>query len=470
MPPFLYFIEMRRAAESHFKEWFDKQNRKPLIIRGARQVGKSTLVRQFAKSNNLTLYEVNLERHPELHVVFKTMDVNLIIREIEIIVHKGSVSDPNALLFIDEIQAIPDAIAALRYFYEEKPNLPVIAAGSLLEFTLASHSFSMPVGRIEYYYLGPMSFSEFLYANGNENLEKYISNCKSIADYSTVAHQNLSAQLRDYIFVGGMPEAVNDFTQNHNFKAVNEIHYSIINTYRDDFAKYADKNHLKYLQRVFDYVPSGIGRKMTYSQVNKEWKTKDIRNAVDLLAQAGVIHKIHHVSGAGVPLAATVNDSIYKPLFLDIGLVNTVLGAFPITMPQYESQKLVNEGPIAEQFIGQHLLYASGFHSKPAQYYWLREGKSENAEVDYLIQAERMVIPIEVKAGSSGTLRSLHQFCAAYSTPVAIRFDLNPPTIQKIEQTIPISSGNKKITYLLLSLPLYLVEQTQELVRNYLEM
>jgi uncharacterized protein len=460
---------MKRFAEDFITTWLRKPGRKPLIIRGARQVGKSTLVRQAAKANDLLLYEINLERHPELHVVFNTMDPGRILREIELVVRKGPIDSARAILFLDEIQAVPQAIAALRYFFEELPDLRVVAAGSLLEFTLSEHTFSMPVGRVEYYHLGPMSFGEFLVAQAQETLEKYLQEYRSVSDFSPAAHDSLLPLLRDFLFTGGMPEAVKSFIGDHNPDPVREVQMSILNTYRDDFSKYGDKKQLQHLRRVFDYVPSAIGRKFVYSQVTRDWKTKEIRSAVDMLAQAGIIHLIHHVSGAGTPLGASIQDTVFKPLFLDVGLMNTACGATPLSLEQFQSHRFLHEGPLAEQFIGQHLLFSQGTHSKPELFYWLREGKSANAEIDYLIQAENLVVPVEVKAGASGSLRSLHQFVAAYNAKFAIRFDLNAPSLQNVKHEATTPEGKKECAFSLMSLPLYQVEHAAVLARHFLD-
>ncbi|MDD5672688.1 MAG: AAA family ATPase [Chitinivibrionales bacterium] len=465
----VYYGYMKRFAENFFNTWLKSKSRKPLIVRGARQVGKSTFVRQVAQADTITLHEINLERHPELQLIFKTMDPVRILREIELVLNKGPIHDRHTLLFLDEIQAVPEAIAALRYFYEERPHLAVIAAGSLLEFTLSDHRFSMPVGRLEYYHLGPMSFGEFLVAGGRQQLQNYLSAYRTPQDASAAAHESLMALVRDYLFTGGMPEAVKSFFLDHDPRSVREIHLSILNTCRDDFAKYADKNQLQRLRRVFDYVPVSIGKKFTFAQVNRDWQAKEIRSAADMLAQAGLISRVHHVSGAGVPLGTGLQDTVFKPLFLDVGLMNTASGAAPLTLEQFQSERFMHEGPLAEQFVGQHLLYAAGAQARPELFYWLREGRSANAEVDYVIQAGSHVVPVEVKAGATGSLRSLHQFVAAYNTPLAVRFDMNPPSMQSVKHTVVTPKGNKDISFVLMSLPLYMVEQCPGLARSFFE-
>jgi len=230
---------LERTAEKYLNDWYRKERRKPLVLRGARQVGKSTLVRRFAEKNGLVLNEVNLEQHLYLDNLFKALDIDSIIRELDALIGRN-IQTPDAVLFLDEIQATPHAIQVLRYFYEKKPELPVISAGSLLEFALADHHFSMPVGRIEYYHLGPMTFREFLSAV-EPGLKRYLSEFRINKSILVTAHQKLIKRQREFLFVGGMPEAVYAFTEENSLMEVTAVHRSIAETYQDDFSKYAKK-------------------------------------------------------------------------------------------------------------------------------------------------------------------------------------------------------------------------------------
>ena len=263
---------MKRFSEASLKKWLYGHRRKPIILRGARQVGKSTLVRQFAKANGLHLHEINLERHLELDNIFKTLDMDIIIRELEALVG-ANLQKPEIILFLDEIQATPYALQALRYFYEERPDLPVIAAGSLLEFTLLDHNFSMPVGRIEYYHLGPMTFREFLLAL-DPNLEKYITSFSLDKDIPDMAHKQLLKRQREYIFTGGMPEAVLTYKETQSITDVSEVHRSIVETYQDDFSKYAKHRELVLMQQIFRQIPRNVGKKVKYSNMSREHRSK----------------------------------------------------------------------------------------------------------------------------------------------------------------------------------------------------
>ena len=448
---------MHRSAERALGRWFDGPQRKPLVIRGARQVGKSTLVRQFAKSRGLHLNEINLERHPDLESVFRTLDLTHIRRELEGLLGQPLLA-PGRMLFLDEIQATPHALPALRYFLEDHPDLPVVAAGSLLEFVLSQHAFPMPVGRIQYFHLGPMSFEEFL-AELDPALLANLQDCTPENALPHTAHTRLSACQREYLLVGGMPEAVAAYATTRSFADVTPVHQSIVDTYQDDFSRYASPRVLLRLQRVFNHVPRSVGRKVKYTQISREETARELRAAIDLLAKARVITPVFHSACSG---DAEVDWKTYKLLFLDIGLMNRMCGLDWLALKDLDDRRLVNEGSLAEQFVGQHLLYLEEGWETPRLHYWLREGRSANAEVDYAVARGARVVPVEVKAGTSGTLRSLHQFALAKGTRLAVRFDLNPPTVQSVRHQVGGTRQSVEMT--LLSLPLYMVGQLGRLL------
>lgn len=451
---------MERFLEYNLKQWLHTSHRKPLVIRGARQVGKSTLVRKFARKNNLTLHEVNLERHPALVSVFQSNNPALILQELEYICGKGGIKIEKDLLFLDEIQAIPAAIGALRYFYEDYPNIPLIAAGSLLEFALAKHSFSMPVGRIQYLFLEPMSFTEMLTALKEHSLLALLRDYQMGDHFPLTAHNRLLELQRIFLLTGGMPEAVLRYIESgSDWEQVFDVHASITQTYKDDFAKYARQATLLMLHKIFDYVPHGIGEKFKYVRVDPDTQARDVRKGLDLLIMAQVIRKACHTDGSGLPLRATLNERIFKLFFLDCGLVNHLCGITRITVDELKNRSFINEGKIAEQFIAQHLACFGRPTSPSVLTYWLREGRSINAEVDFLVQLEQHIVPIEVKAGKSGSLKSLLQFVYQKKIKKAVRFDMNPPTIQRVSHKLAQANGSKYIKFDLLSLPLYMVEQ-----------
>ncbi len=417
-------------------------------------MGKSTLVRQFSENQGLTLFEVNLERNLRLDKVFRTLEVSIILREIEGVVGQGIRSE-GCLLFLDEIQATPHAIAALRYFYEEMPELAVVAAGSLLEFTLSDHSFSMPVGRVEYYHMGPLTFLEFLRAI-EPKLVPWVEGFDFSRPIPESAHVRLLRKQREYLFVGGLPESVAQYLETNSLTDVADVHRSISESYQDDFSKYARQEALVRLQRIFGYIPRNVGRKVKYVNFSPEERSKVVKNGIELLSKAQVCHRVWSSHCSGVPLFAEIDENKFKLIFMDVGLANHICRNRWSDIEEASARKLVNEGPLAEQFIGQHLAYLED--GPPHLTYWMREGKSNNAEVDYVISLGPRILPIEVKSGASGSLKSIHQFVLNKNCKHAIRFDLNPPAKQAIEVKVMRGARVKSVEFNLISLPLYMVE------------
>jgi hypothetical protein len=452
---------IHRDAEDYLQQWYLKKHRKPLVIRGARQVGKSTLVREFSKRFGHKLIEINLEKHLSMEDVFKRLDVKEILNEISILSGEPLIASNENIIFLDEIQATPSAIPTLRYLYEENPEIPVIAAGSLLEFTLADHNYSMPVGRIEFLYLGPLFFFEFVRAMNSTHLVSYIKNIKIGEKFSNEAHEQLLRLLREYFMIGGMPEAVSVYLDTQNITQALQVHHSILDTYRNDFNKYSTGKALQRIQRVYDYIPSATGEKFKYSNVNPNWQARDVRNAVDLLDYASVIFKVHCTDGSGIPLNANADNKIFKPYFLDVGLMNTASGIKLLTREDFFSTRFINEGKMAEQFVAQHLRFEKELYIRPQLHYWLREKRATNAEIDFLIQAGQFPIPVEVKSGKSGSLKSLHIFCDIYQYNKAVRLDLNTPSVFQCNHKI---SSDKRVSYELVSLPLYMVEEIKHMI------
>jgi len=274
------------------------------------------MIRHFARICGLTLHEVNLERHITLSSLFATKDPERIVQELTYICGNGPIAGEKSLLFLDEIQAVPEAIAALRYFYEELPELPVIGAGSLLEFALSENSFSMPVGRIQYLFLEPMSFEEMLLALGKDTLLSLLNTYTLNDHFPEAAHLQLLELQRLYLLVGGMPEAIQRYAETESFDQIFDVHVSIVDTYRDDFSKYARQSALINLHRVFDYVPSAIGEKFKYVNVDPHTQARDIRKAFDLLLKAQGTRRACHTDGSGVLLNATINERFFKPFSL----------------------------------------------------------------------------------------------------------------------------------------------------------
>lgn len=457
---------MHRIQEDRLVKWIASDKPKPLVIRGARQVGKSTLIRNFAANHKLELFEINLENHPEMETVFQSRDLRKIVQSIAAICDK-SFNVKNKLLFLDEIQATPSALSALRLFFENQHDyFPVIAAGSLLEFTLAKFTRSMPVGRIEFLHMGPMSFEEFVQAMGHTYMTSVLQGFTIGDELDAASHLKFIKLLREYLVVGGMPEVVDAYRQHQDLKQVKAIQQFILDTYQDDFYKYGgviDERVIRLLRTSFNYIPANIGQKIKYSNISRDDKSQYVKSALDLLNLARVCHLVHHSSSSGLPLAAQKSEKMFKVLFLDIGLMNRKTGTDWLSLSGLDDHRLINEGQIAEQFVGQQLMFEADGVVPPELFYWQRESRSSSAEVDFVVGSGPNVMPVEVKAGKSGSMKSLIRFLYEKKLNVAVRFDLNPPSVV----TLTTRVENTTIEYTLISLPIYMAGQLHRLLYEY---
>ncbi len=452
---------MYRSASDYLLKWKNRKRRKPLVIRGARQVGKSYLVSMFAEQNFSDFIEVNFERNPEMKSLF-TGTPEKIIKLLELKYNK-KIDIENTLLFLDEIQAAPEVFAKLRYFYEEVPELHIIAAGSLLEFLLENHTFSMPVGRIEYLHLGPMTFEEFLTANGNTMLVDFIQNFSLSEDVPESVHSDLISLFKAFLIIGGMPEAVSAFVETKSYHESEIVKESILGTYEDDFNKYSSRvNHGRILN-VFKKLPLMVGEKFKYVNVDKNERAKDIAKALHLLEMARIVFLIKHSACNGVPLGSQVNEKKFKITFLDVGLMVSACGMSMLDIENADDVMMVNSGGLCEQFVGQHLLYLNEYYKKPELYYWVREAKSSSAEVDYVISSGTEIIPVEVKAGKTGRLKSLHQFVKEKGVDLSVRINLAKPSVFQESTRVPVGQS---VEFNLLSIPFYLVGQVRRLAQE----
>lgn len=451
---------MYRNQEEAIGVWFESKRRKPLLIRGARQVGKSTLVKLFCESRKLRLHEINLELHTHLNSVFKSKDANKMKNALEDIL-ETKINPKNSILFFDELQETPFLIPALRYFYEKMPELAIIGAGSLLEFTLNDHEYSMPVGRLEFLHMGPMVFSEFLLAHQENYLVEELFKLSPRREISDVLHDKMLSYWKQYLFVGGMPEAVLASVADSE-AAVSRVHAQILQTYQADFVKYASKKHLEKIQKIFRATLLQPCQKIKYSSLLPKELSRDIKKNLDLLTQAKVVTKIFHTNCSGIPLELGVSDEIFKLVSLDVGLVNHGMGLRKKEILLFQEENLLSNGVMAEQFIGQHLISMHDFFMEPKLFYWLREGKMNNAEVDYILQSKNDLVALEVKSGASGKIRSLHQWfkTVAYKKKKAFRFNLS----KGINETIESKIGAETVRFQLQTLPVYAVEA----LKNYM--
>lgn len=403
---FLRLLILKRIIESNLLKWKNNTSRKPLILRGARQVGKTFSLQKFGKENFPVYHYIDLERNPELKEIFKRNKVpQRIISELEIFLGRRINLDTD-LLVIDEIQNAPEALASLRYFYEEIPELHLIAAGSLLEFALNQISF--PVGRVEIISMHPMNFYEFLIAAGQQVLAEELCN---YTINSQSYHEFALEELRKYFFVGGMPECVRTFVETESFIEVQKIQNNLLEAFKQDFSKYSGRADKRCLLEVLISIAKNVGKQTKYTSLTDNFSIPTIKNAYDLLQNAKVITHVFNSDPSGLPLGVSNGKKSFKAIFLDIGLMNRATD-LNINIEIINMDLLsIYEGALAEQFVGQELL-ANG---NSALYFWTRNSKNSTAEIDYLISQNNKIIPIEVKSGPAGKLKSMHLILQAYN-------------------------------------------------------
>ncbi len=451
---------MERILLDYLKKWLVSTDRKPLVLRGARQVGKTWLVRQLAKRYGKHLIELNFERQPSHISFFTPNDPQQILLNLSTLLNQ-KIEPEKCLLFLDEIQAVPQLFSKLRWFAEDLPQLPVIAAGSLLEFVLAEHTFSMPVGRISYFHLEPLSFEEFLLAREKTALYDYLVTYDFNRVIPIAIHEQLIMLFKEYIFIGGLPAVVASWIAERSFGKVNRIQNDLLATYRDDFAKYKGRIATEKLDEVMAAIPKMLGKKFVFSHVNAAIQANTIKQILSLLEKARICHHIPSSSANGVPLAAEIKEKYFKEIFLDVGLCSTLLGLNLNYMNTINEITMINNGGIAEQVVGQLLRTINPPYIEPALYCWHREVPGSNAEIDYILQHGHQVIPIEVKAGSTGSLKSLHLFMGLKKFPLAMRINSDVPTKTPI---VAKDYNGNLVNYSLLSIPFYLTGQIHRLL------
>ena len=412
----------KRHIDEQLREWKDAPRRKPLLIRGARQVGKSTAVRELGKTFKYFV-EINLEKQPTLRDFFQgDINVKKICEKLS-----GTLATPiipgETLLFIDEIQTSKEAIMSLRYFKEDYPELHVIAAGSLLEFTLEELP-SFAVGRIRSLYMYPFSFDEFLMAQGLDLTIDFKKKATHNAPLPLAAHAELINQLRSFYLVGGMPAAVMEWVETRSYIEVSHVHHDIIDTYQDDFSKYKKRVSPVMLRQVLRSVALQIGNKFVYAQAIPDTKSTAIKDALHLLSLAGLIHPVVHTAANGLPLGAEENPSYTKYLFFDLGIMQTMLDIPAAEILTSNEVDFVNKGAASEMFAGLEMIKYSDCFTKAESHYWERTGKKSQAEIDYVCAHNGRVLPVEVKASTQGGMQSLWIFLREHKLHNAIRTSL----------------------------------------------
>lgn len=439
---------MLRDIETSLLEWKNHPSRKPLLLRGARQTGKTYVVEKFGKNNFQNFIAINFELEPDYIRCFDSLDPKEIIKNIALL--KRQVIEPhNTLFFLDEIQECPNAIRALRYFKEKSPEIGIIGAGSLLEFVLNDAEFRMPVGRIQSLYLKPLSFKEYLSAKGYQELRKFLEQVTWKDSIAEPVHMQLLHLIKEYMIVGGMPEVIKEYLLYEDWIKCQDIQTQLLQTYRNDFGKYAPRTNHKYLQLLFEKAPGLIAETFKFVNVDPEVRSRDLKKALELLRDAGLIHVVYSTAASGLPLVSLINERKFKIIFLDIGLAMRTTG-LQSELLFTDNVMLVNRGSLAEQFVGQEFVAYSPDNEESRLYYWTHEKITSQSEVDYVISIDGHIIPVEVKAGATGKLKSLRRFMDEKKINFGIRISQHP-----------LSFHDK-----IVSVPLYLIGEVQRLVRS----
>lgn len=410
---------MKRIIDTFLLEWKDRSNRKPLLLRGARQVGKTYSMRALGNTFSKFI-EINLEANADAReIIAKDMDPIRIIRQLSELLQVDIIPG-STLLFFDEIQIVPQAITTLRYFFEQVPDLHVAAAGSLLDFAI--DQVGIPVGRVSSFYMYPVSFLEFIAALGHSKWLKLIIDHSLEEPFNEPVHKKLLELVGQYLAIGGMPEAINEWINTKKSRASKIVHSDLIFNYQQDFGKYAKKHQIKYLNLLFEKAIDQIGNKFMYNRVG-EYRKRELEPAVELLEKAGLLHKIICSSGQGVPLGAQAKLNDFKVIFLDVALTQALLKLDIVPWLLNPEAKFVNSGEIVEAFVGQELLAYSDPIAKESLFYWRKQKASSQAEIDYLVQIHDQVVPIEVKAGTSKRIKSMQIFLDSHpASTYGLRF------------------------------------------------
>lgn len=421
----MYF---NRLIDGYLEQWALEKTHKPILLRGARQVGKSTAVRHLGESFE-TFVEINFEKQPEYKTVFKdNLVIDRIVAEISAMCAMPIIPG-KTLLFFDEIQECKEAIMSLRFFKEDMPGLHVIAAGSLLEFALAELP-TFGVGRIHSMYMYAMTFDEYLEANGENILLEYKRKASPDRPLPEPLHNKLTALIRSYFLVGGMPEVVRKWVDSHDYLQCQELQDDIINGYEDDFPKYKKKVDPVLLRLTLRSAAVQATKKFTYSEVGGGYRSEEVKKALEMLLLSGICIQVARTDANGIPLGSESDFGYRKILILDSGLLLRLLNMSSVDVSKIvaeiltdDTTELVNKGPVTEMVAGLEVLRYKTPNIRHELYYWVRLAKNSQAEIDY-VEAKGGVLPIEVKAGTKGGMKSLWIFMREKKLTSAVRCSL----------------------------------------------
>jgi uncharacterized protein len=427
---------MKRSAYKLLIDWKKSENRKPLLVQGARQVGKTFLINEFGKKNYSHFISLNFEQDKKLQSLFeKSLAPESIINNISLYIGKQIVPD-DTLLFFDEIQAAPLVLTSLKYFYEHTPEFHIIAAGSLLGVSVGKDN-SFPVGKVNFTNLYPMTFLEFLNASGEDLLEEKLNKITTPEPLAEILHHKLLDLLKLYLYLGGMPEVVANYLENKNIEMVRVLQNEILKAYQKDFSKYAQKNQAIKTMEFWNSIPGQLAKenkKFKYAEIRKGARSAMYEQTTEWLKGAGLINMVYHLNTPKKPLLAYTDYSKFKVYLHDVGLLGAMLNITSDLIVSPDQLFKEFNGAFIENFVTQELLS----YGQEKQFYWTSRGE---AEVDFIIDSFKGIYPVEVKSGTNRNLKSLRSYADKYRPDIIYR--LSPRNI--------IQSGD------FINLPLYAV-------------
>ncbi|HHW97644.1 MAG: ATP-binding protein [Myxococcota bacterium] len=412
---------MKREIMKDLVSWKSKRNRKPLLLTGVRQCGKTYILKKFGEEHFDSYVYVNLERDPQIAAIFNyDYDTKRILQDISNLSLLPPIVPGKTLLIIDEIQLAPKAITALKYFAEDMPELSVVGAGSLLGVSIREEGASFPVGKVDRLEMHPMSFKEFLLESGSRRIVDSVEDYDITRPLPGYILENLNREYVNYLLVGGMPEAVKIWFESHNLSEVNEIQDNIILGYENDFSRHSPQNELTNLELIWRSIPEQLAQdnnKFVFSRVRKSARAKDLEKSIGWLIDAGLIHVVTKVDNPQVPLSFYRDSSFYKIYLCDVGLLSRMAGFTLKSLLEKDESTGGFRGSLTENFVNNELI-SLGYET----YFW-RSGNS--AELDFLIEDDGRVIPIEVKANVNTKAKSYNVFVKRYECEIGFRFSLN---------------------------------------------
>jgi predicted AAA+ superfamily ATPase len=414
---------MKRQIMQKLSEWKARQGRKPLLLKGARQVGKTFCIKQFGAEKYRNCVYLNFEDKPRLRQLFDaSLEPEKILKAISVEMECVIVPGETLIVF-DEVQECPGALNSLKYFCENAPEHHVIAAGSLLGVKLA-HTQGFPVGKVQFLTMYPLNFFEFLEALGEYRLLEFVHEIKTADPLPPNLHDKLIDRFKEYLFVGGMPEAVYEYTKSQQFPKVREIQQAILDAYNLDFAKHAPKDQVMKISQVWGSIPSQIAKenkKFIFSIIRTGARAKEFEIAIQWLLEAGLIYKIPLITTPKIPLSVYVDISAFKAYMVDVGLLGAMAGLSAKTVVHKNELFQEFRGSITENYVAQELI-----NSGVIPYYWGSEGR---AELDFVIEFDEFIYPIEVKSGQSTKKKSLKVYADHYHPKICIR--CSPKNLKK---------------------------------------